>query len=195
MILKYPIAAAAHDAMHVQHKYWSRKPVNVVRAHIEAATTSPDDIILDAFCGSGTTVSQAVILGRKVVGIDINPVATFITRNTIARADIGNLLAIYEQIKTKIADQINALYRTRCPVCLSIDTTTTICVHWKVHHPIKIWYTCTNCSGNLKKPKKLRKLPDAEDMLLLDKIHATEIPSWYPHKDIPPGMVDRKSVV
>lgn len=187
MILKYPIAAAAHDAMHVQHKYWSRKPVNVVRAHIEAAT-GPDDIILDAFCGSGTTVSQAVILGRKVVGVDINPVATFITRNTIARADVGDLLAIYERIKTVVADRINAFYQTRCPICLSIDTTTTICVHWKVHHPIKIWYTCTNCSGE-KKPKKLRKLPDAEDLLLLDKIHTSEIPAWYPRKNIPPGIV------
>ncbi|HME52332.1 MAG TPA: DNA methyltransferase [Candidatus Lokiarchaeia archaeon] len=188
MVLKYPIAAAAHDAMHVQHKYWSRKPVNVVRAHIEAAATGPDDIILDAFCGSGTAVSQAVILGKKVVGIDINPVATFITRNTIARADVGDLLAIYERIKATIADPINALYRTRCPACLSIDTTMTVCVHWKVHHPIKIWYTCTNCSGE-KKPKKLRKLPDAEDLLLLDKIKASEIPAWYPRKDIPPGMV------
>ena len=188
MVLKYPIAAAAHDAMHVQHKYWSRKPVNVIRAHLEAAATSPDDVILDAFCGSGTTVSQAVILGKKVIGIDINPVATFITRNTIARADVGDLLAIYEQIKAAIADRINALYRTRCPVCLSIDTTTTVCVHWKVHHPIKIWYTCTNCSG-AKKPKKLRKMPDAEDLLLLDKIHASEIPAWYPRREIPPGIV------
>jgi adenine-specific DNA methylase len=81
----YPILAEAHDAMHVQHKYWSRKPVNVVRVHVEAST-APGDIVLDPFCGSGTTVSQAVILGRKVIGTDLNPVATFITRNTIALA-------------------------------------------------------------------------------------------------------------
>nr|MDO8114711.1 DNA methyltransferase [Candidatus Sigynarchaeota archaeon] len=186
--LNIPILATAHDAMHVQHKYWSRKPVNVVRAHVEAAT-NPGEIVLDPFCGSGTTVSQSVILGQKVIGTDINPVATFITRNTIERVEISDVLAVYERIMAAVETRINNLYKTRCPTCLSIDTTQTICVHWKVHHPIKIWYTCMHCSGDGKKPKKLRKLPDSEDLVLLDNIKNAEIPCWYPRKDIPPGIV------
>ncbi len=186
--IDFPIIAEAHDAMHVQHKYWSRKPINVVRAHIEAST-GPGDVVLDPFCGSGTTVSQALILGRKVMASDLNPVATFITRNTIARFDVGDLLAIFARMKEAIAGKVHDLYKTRCPICLSIDTTETICVHWKVHHPIKIWYTCSTCSGGGKKPKKLHKLPDSEDLVLLEKINAMEIPCWYPRVEIPPGIV------
>ncbi len=191
--IDFPIIAEAHDPMHVQHKYWSRKPINVVRAHIEAST-GPGDIVLDPFCGSGTTVSQALVLGRKVMGSDLNPIATFITRNTIARFDVGDLLTIFNRMKDAVAGEIHELYKTRCPSCLSIDTTETICVHWKVHHPIKIWYTCSTCSGGKGvkgsgKPKRLHKLPDSEDLVLLDKINAMEIPCWYPHVEIPPGIV------
>lgn len=186
--IDYPIVAEAHDAMHVQHKYWSRKPVNVVRAHIESST-SPGDIVLDPFCGSGTTASQALILGRKVIASDLNPIATFITRNTIARFDVGDLLALFTRIKDAVAADINALYKTRCPECLSIEGTETICVHWKVHHPIKIWYTCSTCDGGAKKPRKRHKLPDSEDLVLLEKIKAMDVPCWYPNVALPPGMV------
>ncbi len=191
--IDYPVIAEAHDAMHVQHKYWSRKPVNVVRAHIEAST-APGDVVLDPFCGSGTTASQALVLGRKVMASDLNPVATFITRNTIARFDVAELLAIFARIKEAIAGKIHDLYKTRCPVCLSIDATETVCVHWKVHHPIKIWYTCSTCSSKKGgkgsgEPKKLHKLPDSEDLVLLEKINAMDVPCWYPRVDIPPGIV------
>nr|MDO8086928.1 DNA methyltransferase [Candidatus Sigynarchaeum springense] len=191
--LDFPIIAEAHDAMHVQHKYWSRKPINVVRAHIEAST-APGDIVLDPFCGSGTTVSQGLILGRKVMASDLNHVATYITRNTITRIDVGELLVVFARIKEAIARKIQDLYKTRCPTCLSIDTTETVCVHWKVHHPFKIWYSCSSCSGKKgkkgsRKRENLHKLPDSEDLVLLDKINAMAIPCWYPSVEIPPGIV------
>jgi hypothetical protein len=186
--IDYPVVATGHDAMHVQHKYWSRKPANVIKAHI-GAMTEAGDVVLDPFCGSGTTVSQALVLGRKVVGSDLNPVATFITRNTIARAELDELLVVYDGIKTAVSSDIEALYRTRCHNCLHDDTTRVTCVHWKVHHPIKIYYTCTNCSGDRRKPKQLKKVPDAEDLLQLERIDAMDIPWWYPARDIPPGMV------
>lgn len=186
--LDHPIPAAAHDAMHVQHKYWSRKPINVVRAHIEAAT-QPGEIVLDPFCGSGTTISQALVTGRKAVGFDLNPMAIFITKNTIERVDIEPLYKTYELIKEKVQDKIQSLYQTRCHDCLEYNATETICLHWKVHHPIKIIYTCKNCNKSRKKLKKFTKIPDAEDLNLIAKIEEMHVDHWYPDDEIPPGMV------
>jgi adenine-specific DNA-methyltransferase len=36
-----------------------------------AATTNPGDLVLDCFCGSGTTLEAAASLGRRFMGIDI----------------------------------------------------------------------------------------------------------------------------
>lgn len=38
------------------------------------------DTILDPFCGSGTLLVEAVVAGRHAVGVDIDPVATFVSR-------------------------------------------------------------------------------------------------------------------
>ncbi|MBD3187414.1 hypothetical protein GF325_11335, partial [Candidatus Bathyarchaeota archaeon] len=186
--IDYPVVAKAHDAMHVQHKYWSRKPVNVFREHI-AAMTEPGDILLDPFCGSGVSVSQSLILGRKVIGTDINPIAIHITRNTIQRGDIDLICGVYERLKHRLEPVIQDLYKTRCTRCLHIDTTETICIHWKVHHPIRIIYTCKSCGEGNWKRKKFSKRPEAEDLALLDSIENQEIPHWYPAVKIPEGIV------
>lgn len=50
----------------------TEKPVELINTLIRYAT-NPDDIILDPFCGSGTTCVAAKQLGRKYIGIEINP--------------------------------------------------------------------------------------------------------------------------
>lgn len=42
--------------------------------------TQPGDVILDPFCGRGTTPFQAALLGRSPIACDVNPVAYCITR-------------------------------------------------------------------------------------------------------------------
>jgi adenine-specific DNA-methyltransferase len=40
---------------------------------IVGASSQPGDLVLDAFCGSGTTLVAADQLGRKWIGIDNSP--------------------------------------------------------------------------------------------------------------------------
>ncbi len=61
------------------HKYWGKKPHEPL-AYIIEQLTSPGDIVLDPFCGSGTAGCEALLRSRKFVGFDINPVALEITR-------------------------------------------------------------------------------------------------------------------
>ena len=45
--------------------------------------TKPGDIVLDPFCGTGATGVEAIRLGRRFIGIDINPVATLAAQSKL----------------------------------------------------------------------------------------------------------------
>lgn len=51
--------------------------------------SAPDTIILDPFCGSGTTLVAAKMLGRHYVGIDISPDYVSIARQRLEAVDTG----------------------------------------------------------------------------------------------------------
>ncbi len=52
--------------------YPTQKPLALLERIINASS-NPGDIVLDAFCGCGTTLVAARQLGRRFVGIDISP--------------------------------------------------------------------------------------------------------------------------
>lgn len=54
--------------------YPTQKPVALLERIIEASS-NPGDVVLDPFCGCGTTIDAAQKLGRKWIGIDITHLA------------------------------------------------------------------------------------------------------------------------
>ena len=76
--IKSGVKAEPHTAVYKMHRYFARRPYNVFR-HLIEHYTDEGDIILDPFCGGGVTVVEGLRLKRKVIGVDINPMATFIT--------------------------------------------------------------------------------------------------------------------
>lgn len=54
--------------------YPTQKPLALLE-RIVKASSNPDDVILDAFCGCGTALVAAERLGRRWIGIDISPTA------------------------------------------------------------------------------------------------------------------------
>ena len=54
--------------------YPTQKPVALLE-RIVAASSNPGDVVLDPFCGCGTTVHAAQKLGRKWIGIDVTHLA------------------------------------------------------------------------------------------------------------------------
>ncbi|MCS7060831.1 MAG: site-specific DNA-methyltransferase [Anaerolineae bacterium] len=65
--------------------YPTQKPLALLK-RIVALASNVGDIVLDPFCGSGTTLVAARQLGRRWIGIDINPQAI-----EIARARLGQV--------------------------------------------------------------------------------------------------------
>src|SRR5258706_8701063 len=54
--------------------YPTQKPLPLLSRIIEASSAK-GDIVLDAFCGCGTALVAAQLLGRRWIGIDVSPTA------------------------------------------------------------------------------------------------------------------------
>lgn len=67
--------------------YPTQKPVRLLRRIVEASS-NPGDIVLDPFCGCGTTLTAAHNLGRQWIGLDISPTACNVMRRQLAQVGL-----------------------------------------------------------------------------------------------------------
>jgi site-specific DNA-methyltransferase (adenine-specific) len=63
----------------------SQKPVSLIRWCIQKLKLEPGSLILDPYCGSGTTLIAAVQLGHRAIGIDIDRRYIEIARRRLER--------------------------------------------------------------------------------------------------------------
>lgn len=69
------------DTSYITHGYhrYPAKFIPQLAARLIQEYSSEGDLVVDPFCGCGTTIVEAIVLGRKSIGADINPVATLIS--------------------------------------------------------------------------------------------------------------------
>jgi len=113
------IKAKTHPAHYMMHKYWGRKPHNVVKVYIRTFTKQ-DEVVLDPFMGSGVVVIESLKQNRKVIGIDLNPVSCFITETSINAWDKEKLDRKFQEIYYKNINAFGSVYNTKCPKCKKI---------------------------------------------------------------------------
>lgn len=65
---------------HGFHRYVGRFPSHLIRALINSFGATSEDVILDPFCGSGTTLVEARMLGVGAKGIEISPLSAMMSR-------------------------------------------------------------------------------------------------------------------
>ena len=70
--------------LHILDKYPAKMIPQMARFLIERVS-EPGDTVLDPFCGTGTVVREAIALSRNAVGLDVNPLATLLTRVKVGR--------------------------------------------------------------------------------------------------------------
>lgn len=135
------ISAKSHPAHYLMHKYWGRKPHNVVAGYIENYT-NPGDTVLDPFAGSGMTPIEAIKLNRRGIGVDINPMSKFIALNTVSDVDLDKYKSIAHTILVEVSQKYNRLYETTCPDCKSIGHIETAI--WENGKLVRIKGKCIN---------------------------------------------------
>lgn len=80
----------ADHPLHSMCSYLGGYPPRVPRG-LMARWTGPRATILDPFCGSGTTLVEARLLGRRSIGVDLNPLAVALSRAKLQRVGLGDL--------------------------------------------------------------------------------------------------------
>lgn len=73
----------------------------VARCLIEKYS-QPGDVVLDPFCGSGTLLVEALLSGRNAVGVDIDPVATFISRVKSTPVDPDVIESVFRDLQKRL---------------------------------------------------------------------------------------------
>ena len=86
---------------HGIHAYTAKLIPHIPR-HFIPKYTGKADLILDPFCGSGTTLLEAKLMGRNAVGIDINPLAILISEVKTPPLKIDDVSDAIETVKNDL---------------------------------------------------------------------------------------------
>ena len=134
-VVSYPYSEKFSTSLYKMHKFWGRKPPNVVAKYIENYTQK-NGIVLDAFVGSGTTAIEAIRLQRRVIGIDINPLAVFITKTSLNPVRLVSLESAFRSIMDDVIPVISPCYETSCTNCGETGQITYV-VHEGTDHDLR----------------------------------------------------------
>lgn len=176
--IDHAIVAKPHPSRYLMHKFWARKPCNVVREYIEHYSKE-GDIVFDPFAGSGVTAIESLILKRKAIACDLDPVATFITRCTAMPIDLDSLQNAFSTIEQKVKKWVSELYLTQCPRCKQLATIEAVI--WQRSKPVEIRY---RCSCETRARGSIWKDVEADDLKRLAAIEDLPIPYWYPQNEL-----------
>ena len=92
-------------ASHSFHPFPAKFPPQLPRKFI-TELTSPNEIVLDPMVGSGTTILEASLLGRRGVGFDIDPLALLISQVKVRRFDKCQLDQIGNEIIKRASSSV-----------------------------------------------------------------------------------------
>lgn len=162
------LVAESYTGMYSMHKYWSKKPANLIRDLI-VQYSKKNEIVLDPFSGSGISVVESVKTNRKTIGMDINPAAIFITREILEKIEPSRILEEFEKIRNDCEFQINELYTIK----RKNRTLTGTHFLWSNEKLQEIWYL-------VEGKKRIVFKPTSSDIKLAKSFTYAKIPHYYP---------------
>lgn len=178
--LRAAVNAKTHDPIYTVHRYFARRPHNVISNIIDYYLQNEHgSIIFDPFGGGGTTLVEGIAKGHRVIASDTSDLAVFVMAEeaAMAQADLNQLEKVFMPIYQKACDRFGQMFHyhdkevywimkttyTSCPCCgakvyLCPDTTTG-----------NGNYICKECSS-IFKPKNINaEQTEPSGICLMDK--------------------------
>ena len=114
-----PMVKSKRTAIYRMHSYHQgKKPHDAIREYVRHFT-EPGDLVLDPFCGSGSTALASLLEGRSCVATDLSPAATFITRGYVTPVSVPEFDRVEAALLASIAADESQIYGIDCPRCNS----------------------------------------------------------------------------
>ena len=114
--------AAEHSppdvATHGMHAYPARMHA-AIATHVIERLTKPGARVVDPFCGSGTVLVEAMTLGRRSAGVDLNPLAIRIAEVKTTRVDAvrrERLAVTIEGLGERSEERVRTRTHTQAPL-------------------------------------------------------------------------------
>jgi len=157
-----PLEAKPHTAVYRMHKYFARRPWNVFSSLV-GQYSSEGDIVLDPFFGGGATIVEAMKLRRKTVGVDVNPIAVYVTSMECAPANLAELNSSFNDLRARVENELQSLYRTRCSKCGAEGVADWVEWDEKTKRALLMKLDCLHCGS-------VEKKADERDQMLAEVI-------------------------
>ncbi|NUM42911.1 MAG: hypothetical protein HUU45_14940, partial [Leptospiraceae bacterium] len=101
-----------HDTSYLTHNFYSypAKFIPQVAARLILENSKTDDIVIDPFMGSGTTIVEALLNKRVGIGCDINFVAYLVTKTKTTPINTKLLDKEILRIQLDLENRMNGKY-------------------------------------------------------------------------------------
>lgn len=110
MIKSKPLMASTHPTEYLLHKYWARKPHNILGFYIDNYFKK-GDLVCDPFCGSGVFLAEAKKRGINTLGFDINPLASALSDITLNPPNVEKFEEALRDIINKCSKKWSNTYK------------------------------------------------------------------------------------
>ena len=106
------IKAQIHDPIYTVHRYFARRPCNVISNLIQYYAPKKNSIVFDPFGGGGTMLVEGLSVGHRVITCDTSDLACFIMEQEalMTTCNLDELTLFVEDMKHKLCDTYKDLY-------------------------------------------------------------------------------------
>lgn len=155
-----------YASIYAIHKYWAKKPHNIINEYIQKYSKK-NDVILDPFCGSGIALIEAYNSKRKSIGIDINPIASSISKAILTPIDINKFEKEFLKIEVDCKEKINSFYK------IKRNTKTYVGTHF-------VWMNGRIDEVRYQNGKSVLLKPTRSDIQLANSFSYSKIKQFFP---------------